>query len=252
MALFFSPLNFAMFAMLLLVHFSQYQHSGKSFGKGCNPPTRRIASNLGENPIQHDKFPNTKGQTQVPKYIRANQVPNTTGHAIGKTNTTRMITILNNTMWHNPRKNTTQCGITHEGMTQKSRQKPGNSKSPIQPGMAPGQKYIPTFSPTQNRNSFIHNVHQHKYEPALSIPTAKYTSKYPPHRHLEITKRNKHQYEILVNIHRKNHTEEPLNRRLYLGTKIIGTLTQLESAMKQPSNQDSDKASQKYQKYLLE
>ena len=157
MALFFSPLNFAIFAMLLLVLLSQYQHSGKSFGKGCNPPTRRIARNLGENPIQHDKSPNTKGQTQeVPKYIRANQVPNTTGHAIGKTNTTRMEIILNNTMWSDPRRNTSQ----QIPMTQKSRQKPGNSKSPIQPGMASGQKYslwvhnnyinTLTFIPAQN------------------------------------------------------------------------------------------------------
>ena len=144
MALFFSPLNFAIFAMLLMVLLSQYQHSGKSFGKGCNPPTRRIASNLGENPIQHEEVPNTKGQTQeVPKYIRANQVPNTTGHAIGKTNTTRMKIILNNTMWSTPQRNT----IQQIPMTQKSRQKPGNSKSPIQPGMASGLKYIPTFSP---------------------------------------------------------------------------------------------------------
>ena len=135
-------------------------------------------------------------------------------------------------------------------MIQKSRQKPGNPKSPIQPGMASGLKYIPTFSPTQNRNTFYCNVHQHKYESALSIPTAKYTSNYPPHRHLEITDRNNRQYETLINIHKKNHTEQPPSRRLYLGTKIIGTLIQSEPATKQPSNQESDKSSQKYQKYL--
>jgi hypothetical protein len=238
--------------MLLLEIFSPYQHSGKSFGKGCNPPNRLI-SIVGASPTKHEKsltiraqqsiwvkcpyhkhmgitpsltgdkkhnvvtnnekylsgltpistirmipiqkntmssqvvcsmkmplnntspwvyapentirnhrtnqssFINLEQTDQVPKYIRANQVPNTTGHAIGTINTTRMKIIFNNTMWSDPRRNTSQ----QIPMTQKPRQKPGNSKSPIQPGMAPGQKYTLwvhnnyintlTFIPAQNK-----------------------------------------------------------------------------------------------------
>ena len=40
--------------MLLLEIFSSYQHSGKSFGKGCNPPNR-LKSIMGVSPIKHDK-----------------------------------------------------------------------------------------------------------------------------------------------------------------------------------------------------
>jgi hypothetical protein len=107
--------------------------------------------------------------------------------------------------------------------------------------MAPGQKYIPTFSPTQNINSFIPNIKQ--------PGGPKNTLRNPTIQHSDNTftpNRNKQQYEILINTYKKNHTEQPLRRHLYLGTEIIGTSIQLESAMKQPSNPDSDKASQKY------
>ena len=54
MANFLLPLILLVSAMLLLEIFSSYQHSGKSFGKGCNPPNRLI-SIVGASPTKHEK-----------------------------------------------------------------------------------------------------------------------------------------------------------------------------------------------------
>ena len=58
------PLIVLVSAMLLLEIFSPYQHSGKSFGKGCNPPNRLI-SIVGASPTKHEKSLHSRAKKTI-------------------------------------------------------------------------------------------------------------------------------------------------------------------------------------------
>ena len=109
------PLIVLVSAMLLLEIFSPYQHSGKSFGKGCNPPNRLI-STVGASPTKHEKSLTSRAQQSIwvkcPYQKHMGITPSLTGdknHNVVTNNkkylsgltpvsTTRMIPIQKNTM----------------------------------------------------------------------------------------------------------------------------------------------------------